>query len=78
MRYNSSYRVRGFRMVVVLAHGSLGAFDEILYLGVAAIFLVMMGISWMRSRYQPPRLDDPDETTTTPNEPDAPERFKLE
>jgi hypothetical protein len=63
-------------MRVVLAHGSLGPFDEILYLGVAAIFIVMMGISWMRSRYQPPKLDDPAEPT--PDEPDTPERFKLE
>ena len=78
MRYNSSYRVRGFRMVVVLAHGSLGAFDEILYLGVAAIFVIMMGISWMRSRYQPPKLDDPAETPPAPNQSDAPEHFTLE
>ena len=65
-------------MGFVLAHGALGPFDEILYLGVAAIFLVMMGISWMRSRYQPPKLDKPDEPTPTPDDSDSPERFKLD
>lgn len=35
---------------VVLAHGALGAFDEIIFLGVGVVFLVLMGISWLRSR----------------------------
>jgi len=34
----------------ILAHGALGGYDEIIFVGVAAAFLVMMGISWFRSR----------------------------
>ena len=34
----------------ILAHGALGAFDEVIFISVAAIFLIMMGISWFISR----------------------------
>jgi len=37
---------------LVLAHGALGPFDEIIFLGVGVVFLVLMGISWLRSRDQ--------------------------
>lgn len=37
-------------MPMIFAHGALGWFDELIFLGVAVIFIVMMGISWFRSR----------------------------
>lgn len=37
-------------MLVVLAHGALGWYDELVFLGIIVLFLVMMGISWFRSR----------------------------
>ncbi len=36
--------------VIILAHGALGAFDEVIFISVILIFLTMMGISWIRSR----------------------------
>jgi hypothetical protein len=36
--------------VVILAHGALGPFDEVIFISVIIIFLTMMGISWIRSR----------------------------
>lgn len=63
----------------VLAHGALGPFDEIIFLGVAAIFLVMIGISWLKSRNLPPEFDE----SQTPVEaaapgPTTPDRFRLD
>ena len=49
-------------MPVLLAHGALGPYDELIFLGVAVIFLVMMGISWVKSRNAPPSLDSADPT----------------
>ena len=40
-------------MVVILAHGALGPFDEIIFVSIAIIFIVMMGISWVRSQGLP-------------------------
>ena len=37
-------------MPVLLAHGALGPFDEIIFIGIGVIFVVMMGISWLRSQ----------------------------
>jgi hypothetical protein len=63
-------------MPVILAHGALGPYDELIFAVVGVAFLVMMGISWVRSRNEP--LDDDDtaplETTTTT---DA-DRFRLQ
>ncbi|MDX2161609.1 MAG: hypothetical protein SF162_09810 [bacterium] len=38
----------------ILAHGALGPFDELIFIGISVIFLVMMGISWFISRSNPP------------------------
>ncbi len=58
-------------MTVILAHGALGPFDEIIFVSIAVIFVVMMGISWVRSQGLP-ELED-EETETTDNE-----HFELE
>ena len=60
-------------MPVILAHGALGPFDEIIFLSIAAVFLVMMGISWVRSQGLP---DDDIEAPDAGGEPDG-ERFEL-
>lgn len=33
-----------------IAHGALGPYDELIYLGIAVVFIVMMGVSWFQSR----------------------------
>lgn len=35
---------------LVLAHGALGWWDEIIFLGVIIVFLAIMGYSWVKSR----------------------------
>ncbi|MCY3977845.1 MAG: hypothetical protein OXG23_07070 [Chloroflexi bacterium] len=61
-------------MPVILAHGALGPFDEIIFLSIAAVFLAMMGISWLRSQQLP---DEEMEAESESQESDS-ERFELE
>ena len=64
--------------VFILAHGSLGEWDELIFLSIAAIFLIMMGISWVRSRVSTPEaLEEPTESTSTTT-PNTDERFPLD
>jgi hypothetical protein len=65
---------------VILAHGTLGAFDEIIFLSVAFLFIVVMGISWVHSRNNPPAEEEP-ETSETPATTDSaytPDHFRLD
>ena len=34
----------------ILAHGVLGNYDELIYLGIAVVFLVMVAMSWFQAR----------------------------
>ncbi len=73
-----------FTFAPLIAHGALGIWDEIIFLSVVAIFITFMGISWVRSRFADPHLDDapapdlkrknsdPDPTSASGD------RFKLE
>ena len=61
-------------MPVILAHGALGPFDEIIFLSIALVFLAMMGISWLRSQQLP---DEEIEADSESQEVDR-ERFELE
>jgi hypothetical protein len=63
-------------MIVVLAHGALGVFDELIFFAVGIVFLVMMAISWIRSRNAP--LDIEDETAPEISVAESPDRFKLD
>ena len=63
---------------IILAHGSLGAFDEVIFLGVGVIFLGMMGLSWLRSRNEADLPEEAEPTVENPDEQDAPERFRLD
>jgi hypothetical protein len=65
-------------MPIILAHGALGPFDEIIFLGVVALFLTMMGISWVRSRNVQPMLDDDQPDTPAAQDADTPDRFRLD
>ncbi len=62
----------------VLAHGSLGAYDELIFLSVSIIFFVMMGVSWVISRNTP---QPPSDTPIEPHSHDqdsVPNHFPLE
>ena len=50
--------------IVILAHGALGNFDEIIFVSIAVIFVGMMGVSWFRSQ----QLSDDDPDTLPPDE----------
>ena len=64
--------------VFILAHGALGDFDELIFLSIAAIFLIMMGIAWVRSRVSTPEaLEEPIDSTPTSTSP-TDERFPLD
>lgn len=49
---------------VILAHGALGWWDEIIFFSISVIFLVMMGRSWLKSRSMEPDFDDATESDT--------------
>ncbi|HVU14125.1 MAG TPA: hypothetical protein VHD90_22760 [Phototrophicaceae bacterium] len=71
------------RVPVILAHGALGPYDELIMGGAAVIFLIMMGLSWFKSRYTRPDFEEEkhDEPKITPDQPDTPdekERFRLD
>jgi len=64
--------------VFILAHGSLGEWDELIFLSIAAIFLIMMGIAWVRSRVSTPEaLEEPTDSTPASTSP-TDERFPLD
>ncbi|MCB9451334.1 MAG: hypothetical protein H6672_07830 [Anaerolineaceae bacterium] len=66
---------------IILAHGALGIWDEVIFISVAVIFLVVMGISWVRSRVTtPPLAEDPPRTDNTPttDQTDSPSHFRLD
>lgn len=62
---------------ILLAHGALGPWDELIFLSVFAIFLVIMGLAWARSRaVGDDDLDDGVSLTETPTD-DSDDRFTL-
>ncbi len=70
------------KFIPVLAHGALGAFDELLLIAVALAFVIIMAISWLRTRNEPPLLEDsatPSTDNATPDQSDdSADRFKLD
>ncbi|MBZ0292224.1 MAG: hypothetical protein K8L99_06615 [Anaerolineae bacterium] len=66
---------------IILAHGALGGADELIFLGIAVIFIGMMGVTWFRSQNMEPDLEDevePDPKPRRKGKVDAPDRFKLD
>jgi hypothetical protein len=60
----------------ILAHGLLGAWDELIYVSIAGVFVAFMAISWIRSRNQPP--DEEEAPASSAEQPNAPDHFKLD
>ena len=61
--------------IVTLAHGALGAFDEIIFISVAIVFIGMMAVSWFKSQQLPD--EDENETTTIKHDPSDTGHFEL-
>jgi len=61
-------------MPIVLAHGALGAFDEIIFLSIALVFVVMMAWSWLRSQ----QLPDEDDEAAAEARANGEQHFELE
>lgn len=63
----------------LLAHGALGPWDELIFLSVFVIFLIIMGVSWARSRALGDEDLDDQATSPleTPETEDGDDRFVL-
>lgn len=62
--------------LVFPAHGALGPLDEVLFLGVVVIFILMMAVSWMRSGQA--EADEIESDNSAPTLPPTDEnRFEL-
>jgi hypothetical protein len=66
-------------MPIFIAHGALGAYDELIYLGIAIVFTGFMVVSWIRGRNQLPEeeTENPVEPAAPDSEP-SPDHFKLQ
>lgn len=62
-------------MPFVLAHGALGAADEIILIAVAVGFFILMGISFVKSRNK--QVDQGDVPTADAAS-DKPDHFRLD
>jgi hypothetical protein len=66
-------------MTILLAHGTLGWYDDLIFLGVIVLFGVMMFIAWFRSRGDNFETDlMPEKPKRDDNDPESPERFQLD
>lgn len=67
-------------MMVILAHGALGWYDELIFLGIIVIFTGFMFVSWFRSRGEDYASTDlmPESPTSDTATPDSAERFQLD
>jgi hypothetical protein len=54
---------------VLLAHGALGIWDEVVFILIGLIFLGMMLISWFRSRMSQPLLEEEPPAEPAPAQP---------
>ncbi len=45
-----------------LAHGALGVWDELIFLGITVVFVLIMAWSWLRSRNLADEADEGDDT----------------
>lgn len=62
----------------LLAHGALGPWDELIFLSVFVIFIIIMGVSWVRSRaVGDADLDDAPQAAENPATDDEDDRFAL-
>jgi len=61
--------------MILLAHGALGQWDEIVFIGVVVLFVIMMVISWIRSGGIE---SEPLEEIEKPKNADSSDRFRLD
>lgn len=66
--------------MIILAHGTLGDFDELIFLGIIVIFAGLMFISWFRSRGNDYDKSDlmPETSKSDETESESSERFQLD
>lgn len=57
---------------VIIAHGALGYWDEVIFVAVAIVFLMMMVNSWIRSRDELP-----EETTAAASQPNPSQPLRV-
>jgi len=57
------------KIPIFLAHGALGGFDEVIMIGVSVVFVVMMGVSWVKSRSMEPLLEEEEPAEPNVKEP---------
>jgi uncharacterized membrane protein len=65
----------------LIAHGALGWYDELIFLGIAVIFIAMMIVSWFQSRmteYDDDKGGNTAPTEATPDREQSIERFELD
>ena len=62
------------QLPIILAHGLLGAFDELIYLAIAVIFVGFMVVSWLRARNQ--TMEDDEATNQVADS--SNDHFKLD
>lgn len=62
---------------VISAHGALGSLDEIVFLGVAVAVIILMAVTWLRSRGSVPGPEAETPPDETPSD-RAPDRFHLD
>lgn len=63
--------------IIILAHGALGAFDEIIFVAIAILFLAMMVLSWFRSQALVDE-DEPEQAIESTEPAQAtPDKFEL-
>lgn len=67
-------------MMVILAHGTLGDYDELIFIGIIVIFAGLMFISWFRSRGNDYDQTDlmPESSKSDVADSDSSERFQLD
>jgi len=70
-------KVNNMSIPPIVAHGALGIFDELLFIGVAVTFLVMMGISWWMSRRNAPPEESKPLDEQSPESTTQDERYRL-
>lgn len=66
--------------MVILAHGTLGDYDELIFIGIIVIFAGLMFISWFRSRGNDYDQTDlmPESSKSDVADSDSSERFQLD
>jgi hypothetical protein len=54
-------------MFIVLAHGALGYWDEVILFLIVAIFLGFTVVSWLKTRQEPTDIDPSSSNPSTAN-----------